>query len=143
LERELAFDELAVFALVTESRPVDFDNAGVAVDEGLELHVSNECIAVGCTGGRPALIRLKKKTNLGLMTVSVHEAKTQLSRLLDLLEQGEDILILRHGKPVARLVRAKAAAKPQIGAMKGEITWKEGWERAMTDEEADAFWEGR
>lgn len=89
------------------------------------------------------LIRLKKKTKLEAMTVSVHEAKTQLSRLLDLLEQGEDITILRHGRPVARLVRAKAAGKPQLGAMRGEISWKEGWERAMSDEEADAFWEGR
>ncbi len=77
------------------------------------------------------------------MTVSVHEAKTQLSRLLDLLEEGEDIVIVRHGKQVARLVRAKAAAKPQVGSMKGQISWKEGWERPMTDEEADAFWEGR
>lgn len=77
------------------------------------------------------------------MTVSVHEAKTQLSRLLDLLEEGEDIVIVRHGKQVARLVRAKASAKPQIGSMKGQISWKEGWERPMSDEEAEAFWEGR
>jgi prevent-host-death family protein len=77
------------------------------------------------------------------MTVSVHEAKTQLSKLLDLLEQGEDIVILRHGKPVAHLVRAKSAAKPQFGAMRGEIEWQEGWEQPMTPEEADAFWEGR
>jgi hypothetical protein len=41
------------------------------------------------------------------------------------------------------LVRAKAAPKPQLGTMKGEITWKEGWERAMSDEESEAFWEGR
>jgi prevent-host-death family protein len=143
LNREFALDEFAIFALVAKFRPGYFDHSGASVDKSIEFHVSNECIAAECTGGWAALIRLKKKTNLGLMTVSVHEAKTQLSRLLDLLEQGEDILILRHGKPVARLVRAKAAAKPQIGAMKGEITWKEGWERAMTDEEADAFWEGR
>jgi prevent-host-death family protein len=77
------------------------------------------------------------------MTVSVHEAKTQLSRLLDLLEQGEEVVIERHGRPVARLVRANAAKKPEFGAMSGEITWEEGWERPLTDEEADAFWEGR
>jgi prevent-host-death family protein len=77
------------------------------------------------------------------MTVSVHEAKTQLSKLLDLVEQGEQIVILRHGRPVAHLVRAKAGVKPQLGAMRGEISWKEGWERAMTPKEAEAFWEGR
>jgi prevent-host-death family protein len=77
------------------------------------------------------------------MTVSVHEAKTQLSKLLDLLEQGEEVLIERHGRPVARLVRANATTKPQLGAMKGEFSWQEGWERPLTDEEADAFWDGK
>ena len=77
------------------------------------------------------------------MTVSVHEAKTQFSKLLDLLEQGEEIIILRHGRPVAQLVRARHAAKPQLGAMRGEIAWREGWEKPMTPEDADAFWEGR
>jgi prevent-host-death family protein len=89
------------------------------------------------------LIRLNNKTKLELMTISVHEAKTHLSRLLDLLEQGEEVVIERHGKPVARLVRAESAVKPQLGGMKGEISWTEGWERALSSEEADAFWEGR
>ena len=77
------------------------------------------------------------------MTVSVHEAKTQLSKLLDLIEEGEEVIILRHGRPVANLIRAQATQKPQLGAMRGEFSWKEGWERALTPEEADAFWEGR
>ena len=38
------------------------------------------------------------------MTVSVHEAKTQLSKLLDLVDEGEEVVILRRGQPVARLV---------------------------------------
>jgi prevent-host-death family protein len=77
------------------------------------------------------------------MTVSVHAAKTQLSKLLDLIEEGEEVVIARHGRPVARLVRVNSAKKPQLGAMRGEIAWEEGWERALTAEEADAFWKGR
>ena len=76
------------------------------------------------------------------MTVSVHAAKTQLSKLLDLIEEGEEIVIARHGRLVARLVRVNSAAKPRLGAMRGEISWEEGWERAMTPEEADASWNG-
>jgi prevent-host-death family protein len=87
--------------------------------------------------------RTKKKTTLIVMTVSVHQAKTQFSKLLDLLEQGEEVLIERHGRPVARLVRANCAAKPQLGAMRGEIFWQEGWDRPLTSKEAEAFWEGR
>ena len=36
--------------------------------------------------------------------VGVYEAKTQLPRLLESVERGEEITITRHGKPVARLV---------------------------------------
>ena len=77
------------------------------------------------------------------MTVSVHEAKKHLSKLLDLIEQGEDVLIVRRGRPVARLVRARFGAKPRLGAMRGEITWNEGWERPLSSGESEAFWEGR
>jgi prevent-host-death family protein len=37
-------------------------------------------------------------------TVNIHEAKTQLSRLLSRVERGEDIVIARAGRPIARLV---------------------------------------
>ena len=77
------------------------------------------------------------------MKVSVHGAKTQLSKLLDLVEDGEQIVIERHGRPVARLVPARRRRASALGAMKGEFEMANGWERAFTDEEADAFWNGR
>jgi prevent-host-death family protein len=77
------------------------------------------------------------------MQISVHEAKTQLSKLLDLVEDGERIVIRRHGRAVAELVRARSTKPPPLGAMRGEFTMREGWERALTDEEAEAFWSGR
>jgi prevent-host-death family protein len=76
------------------------------------------------------------------MTVSIQEAKAQLSTLLSLVEDGEEIIISRRGRPVARLVRANPTRKPQIGAMRGEITWQEGWERALRADEEDPFWNG-
>ncbi|WP_291299437.1 type II toxin-antitoxin system Phd/YefM family antitoxin [Elioraea sp.] len=41
--------------------------------------------------------------------VGAFEAKNTLSALLDLVEKGEEVLITRHGKPVARLVRPEGA----------------------------------
>ena len=38
------------------------------------------------------------------MQVSVHQAKTQLSRLLELVEEGETVVIARHSQPVAELI---------------------------------------
>ena len=41
------------------------------------------------------------------MNVNIHEAKTQLSKLLKLCEQGEEIIIARKGEPVAKLSSLK------------------------------------
>lgn len=77
------------------------------------------------------------------MNVSVHGAKTQLSKLLDLVEDGESVVIVRHGRPVAQLVRVQRRRASPLGAMRGQFTMAEGWEQALTDEEAEAFWAGR
>ena len=76
------------------------------------------------------------------MNVSVHGAKTQLSKLLDLVEDGEQVVIERHGRPVAQLVPVRRH-RASFGAMRGQFKMAEGWERALTDEEAEAFWSGR
>jgi len=47
--------------------------------------------------------------------VSVHEAKTHLSRLLRRVEAGEEILIARGGKPVAKLVPAAPVSRRAMG----------------------------
>jgi len=43
-----------------------------------------------------------------VVRVNMHEAKRQLSRLVDLAEGGEEIIIERSGRPVARLVACRA-----------------------------------
>jgi prevent-host-death family protein len=77
------------------------------------------------------------------VNVSVHGAKTQLSKLLDLVEDGEAVVIERHGRPVAQLVPVRRRRPAALGAMRGEFTMIEGWERPLTDEEADTVWGGR
>lgn len=76
------------------------------------------------------------------MQVSVHEAKTQLSRLLDLVADGEEVVIRRHGKAAARLVPAQDAGRFPLGIMQGELKLTDGWDRPLSDAEADAFWKG-
>ena len=77
------------------------------------------------------------------MTYSVHEAKTHFSKLLDMVESGEEIIIVRHGQPVAQLVTPRTSKKPVLGSMRDQIHWTEGWEKPLTNDEADAFFEGR
>ena len=55
-----------------------------------------------------------------MTTVNVYEAKTQLSKLLELVEQGESVTIARAGKPVADLV-PHTRMDIVFGTMKGQI----------------------
>jgi prevent-host-death family protein len=78
------------------------------------------------------------------MQVNIHEAKTQLSRLLELVEQGEVVTIARHGKPVAELVRVRRAGLPLGIASKDPLVKSgDGWWQPMTDEEAESWIAGR
>jgi prevent-host-death family protein len=54
--------------------------------------------------------------------VNIYEAKTQLSRLVEEVEGGEEVVIARAGKPVARLVPFEPAGQPrEPGGWKGGI----------------------
>jgi len=54
--------------------------------------------------------------------VNIYEAKTQLSRLVDRAAAGEEIVIARGGKPVARLSRLEGPArKVRFGVLRGQV----------------------
>ncbi len=58
------------------------------------------------------------------MEVNIYAAKTQLSRLVDRANAGEEVTITRHGRPVARLVPMRAAKpKRKIGLLEGQGYW--------------------
>jgi len=72
-----------------------------------------------------------------MITVGAFEAKTHLSALLDRVAAGEEVVITKHGKPVARLVGAQTvdharvdAAFEQLKALRkgttlGGLSWKD------------------
>jgi prevent-host-death family protein len=54
--------------------------------------------------------------------VNIHVAKTHLSRLLEQVEAGEEVVISRAGRPIARLVAYRALAEPRRpGGWKGRV----------------------
>ena len=80
-----------------------------------------------------------------MQTVNIHAAKTNLSRLIDAAEAGEDIVIARAGKPVARLVSLTTAphpAKRVLGRMAGQMRVSEDFDAPLPDDLLAAF-EGR
>ena len=81
-----------------------------------------------------------------MKTVTAAYAKIHLPELLNRVAKGERIAISRYHKPVAELVPSKALEKPvpKFGTGKGKFKPKDpDWARPMTDEEAEAWIEGR
>jgi prevent-host-death family protein len=79
-----------------------------------------------------------------MQTVNIYEAKTQLSKLVDLASSGTDVVIARAGKPVARLTSLKEKDKRLIGfgALKGKGWIAEDFDAPLPDELLAQF-EGR
>lgn len=78
---------------------------------------------------------------------NVHEAKSNFSHLLEQVERGEEVIIARHGRPVARLV-GFSEKKSLLGIGLGDSNYRSGLSDAdafssMSAEEAAAFYEGR
>jgi prevent-host-death family protein len=73
-----------------------------------------------------------------MTTVNIHEAKTHLSRLLERVASGEEIVIAKAGKPVARLVPIMGKAEPRpLGFVKGRLT--DAFFEPLPAEELDAW----
>ena len=70
---------------------------------------------------------------------NIHEAKTQLSRLLERVERGEEIVIARAGKPIAKLVPYEAPFQPRVGGQWEGKGWMAPDFDELPDELAEAF----
>ena len=65
---------------------------------------------------------------------NVQEAKTQLSRLLGLVEAGEEVVIARYGKPIAKLVRVTPPAPQRVpGTWAGAITMADDFDDELPE----------
>ena len=68
-------------------------------------------------------------------TVSIYEAKTRLSHLVDRAMQGDQVVITRHGRPVARLVPASRAWRPRrLGTLRGKIRVAADFDAPLPDD---------
>ena len=77
------------------------------------------------------------------VVVNIHAAKTQLSKLLDAAAAGEEVIIAKAGKPVARLVSIHAAPTPRrLGILDGKIHVPDDFDDPLPDEIIAEF-EGR
>ena len=78
-----------------------------------------------------------------MTTVNIHEAKTHLSRLVDEVAAGAEVIIAKAGKPMARLAPIAAPIrKKRLGLLKGKIKVPDDFNAPLEDATLSAF-EGR
>jgi prevent-host-death family protein len=78
-----------------------------------------------------------------MTTVNIFEAKTQLSKYVEMAEKGQDVVIARAGKPVVRLTQLEPPKRLiQFGLMKGKMTIAEDFDGPLREDVLAEF-EGR
>ena len=66
--------------------------------------------------------------------VNIHDAKTRLSQLVDRAAKGEEIIIARSGRPVARLVALPSVAKRKAGRLRGRVRIRRNFDEPLPPE---------
>ena len=78
-----------------------------------------------------------------MLTVNMHEAKSQLSKLVDAALAGEEVVIARAGKPAVRLIPADALPGRKLGKLAGTVPDEvlDALLAPLPDEVTDSFYE--
>jgi len=77
-----------------------------------------------------------------MLTVNIHDAKTQLSRLVEQAAQGEAFIIAKAGKPMVKVIPldpAVTGTANRLGFMTGEFSVPDDFDQMGGDEIADMF----
>lgn len=66
---------------------------------------------------------------------NIHDAKTHLSRILERVERGEEIIISRAGHPVAKVVPlTRSVHRTGRGSLRGQLIFEPDWDSSETNE---------
>lgn len=75
-----------------------------------------------------------------MLQVNIHDAKTQLSKLIEHARRGEDVIIAKAGKPVARLTAFEERPRGRsFGSLRGKARIDERFFEPLPEEELDAW----
>jgi prevent-host-death family protein len=75
-----------------------------------------------------------------MKTVNIYEAKTRLSQLVDQAASGEDVVVSRNGRPLARLTRLESPLRRvRFGVLKGQIVVPDDFDKPLPASVRKAF----
>ena len=76
-----------------------------------------------------------------MRTVNISNARTRLSRLVEEAAGGEEIVITRHNRPVARLVALEASTRPRKpGGWEGQVWMADDFDAPLPEEQEKSFY---
>jgi prevent-host-death family protein len=71
--------------------------------------------------------------------VNMHEAKTTLSQLVEQVENGEEVILARAGKPVARVVALRSSGRRTLGQWRGRVRMSDDFDAPLPETELAAW----
>jgi prevent-host-death family protein len=74
-----------------------------------------------------------------IVTLNLYEAKTRLSALVDRAAAGDEIIIAKNGRPMAKLVPIRARSRRRPGSAKGKIWIAADFDAPLPKDMLDAF----
>jgi len=75
-----------------------------------------------------------------MTVVNIHEAKTQLSKIVDAVAAGAEVVIAKAGKPMVRVVPLEYGRKPvHFGLLRGEVRIADDFDATLPDDVIEAF----
>ena len=77
------------------------------------------------------------------MTLNLYEAKTRLSSLVDQAAAGEEIIIAKNGKPMAKLVAIRNRPLRKPGRLKGKIWISDDFDAPLPQEYIDSWYNSK
>lgn len=76
-----------------------------------------------------------------MQTVNIHEAKTHLSKLIESVVNGEEVMIAKAGKPVAKLIPIhQSTHERKLGLLKGKIKISDDFDQPLAEEQLKDFY---
>ena len=72
--------------------------------------------------------------------INIHEAKTHLSKIIDDVAAGQEVIIAKAGKPMARLAPLTGVARPKkLGLLKGKLEVPDDFNKPLSESELADF----
>ncbi|MBW2734114.1 MAG: type II toxin-antitoxin system Phd/YefM family antitoxin [Deltaproteobacteria bacterium] len=76
------------------------------------------------------------------MIINIHEAKTHLSKILEAVQRGEEVIIAKANKPIAEIIPYQKPAL-QLGGFEGKIVISDDFDSEALNEEVADLFQGR